>query len=165
MSFVLRDPFFNGFEDMMSSGWPFTSSRPYPFAVEDKKSDELSNPKRLRRDVITPFSGFGRMDMQEKEKEYELSVDIPGMNKNEIKITTENNMLIIEGERKKEIREDNDKNKYHFMERHYGSFRRELSIPANANADTICATYENGVLRISIPKIEQPVNKKHITVK
>lgn len=165
MSFVLRDPFFDGFEDLMSTGWPFSSVRSYPFAVEDKKNDELDNPKRLRRDVITPFSGFGRMDMQEKEKEYELSVDIPGMNKDDIKITTENNMLVIEGERKQETREDDKKKKYHFMERHYGSFRRELSVPANANTDKICATYENGVLKVAIPKMELPVNKKQIEIK
>lgn len=163
MSFVLRDPFFDGFEDIMSTHWPFSSTRPYPFAVEDNPNNELQ-AKRLRRDVITPFSGFGRMDMQEKEKEYELSVDIPGMNKNEIKITTENNMLVIEGERKQESQHEDKEKKYHFMERHYGSFRRELSVPANAKADAICATYENGVLKVVIPKIEKPVNKKQIEI-
>lgn len=148
----------------MSTSWPFSSTRHYPFAVEDQKNEELQS-KRLRRDIITPFSGFGRMDMQEKEKEYELSVDIPGMNKNEIKITTENNMLVIEGERKQECCKDDKEKKYHFMERHYGSFRRELSVPANAKADAMSATYENGVLKISIPKVEQPVHKKQIDIK
>ena len=87
------------------------------------------------------------------------------MKKEEIKISTENNMLVIEGERKKELCKDDEQNKYHFMERHYGSFRREVTIPVNANAESICATYENGVLKVCIPKVEQPIHKKQITVK
>ena len=165
MSLILRDPFFDGFEDIMSTQWPFSLTRPYPFSHENSKDQDIPNAKKVRRDVITPFSGFGRMDMQEKEKNYELSVDIPGMKKEEIKISTENNMLVIEGERKKELCKEDKSNKYHFMERHYGSFRREVTIPANANADCICATYENGVLKVCIPKVEQPIHKKQITVK
>ena len=68
MSFVLRDPFFDGFEDMMSSNWPFANHRPSPFAVEDENQENNHVAKRIRRDVITPFSGFGRMDMKEMEK-------------------------------------------------------------------------------------------------
>ena len=176
MSFILRDPFFDGFEDMMSSNWPFTNQRSFPFAVEDDNHDNHDNldnhgnnhvAKRIRRDVITPFSGFGRMDMKEMEKQYELSVDIPGMRKEDIKITKENNMLVIEGERRqesKQTKKTDDNNKYHFMERHYGKFRRELSIPANASADLINATYENGVLKVSIPKAQNPINKKVIAI-
>ncbi len=51
------------------------------------------------------------------------------------------------------------------MERHYGNFRREVTIPVNANAESICATYENGVLKVCIPKVEQPIHKKQIVVK
>lgn len=164
MSFILRDPFFNGFEDVLSTNWPF-GTRGYPFSLEDKKDESLSSPKRMRRDVITPFSGFGRMDMKETDKDYELSVDIPGMDKSEIKITTDNNVLSIEGERKQEKKVDDKKNKYHFTERHFGSFHREISLPANANTEKIDAVYNNGVLMVSIPKREQEMNKKHIDVK
>ncbi|KAK8804162.1 heat shock protein HSP20 [Blastocystis sp. subtype 4] len=164
MSFILRDPFFNGFEDILSSNWPF-GTRSYPFSLEDKTSDAISSPKRMRRDVITPFSGFGRMDLKETENNYELNVDIPGMNKSEIKITTDNNVLSIEGERKQEKTVDDKSNKYHFTERHFGSFHREISLPANANTEKIDAMYNNGVLMISIPKKEQATNKKHIDVK
>ena len=165
MSLILHDPFFDGFEDIVSSQWPFSLTRSYPFSHDNSKEQDAPLAKKVRRDVITPFSGFGRMDMQEKEKDYELCVDIPGMKKEEIKISTENNMLVIEGERKKELCKDDEQNKYHFMERHYGSFHREVTIPVNANAESICATYENGVLKVCIPKVEQPIHKKQITVK
>lgn len=105
------------------------------------------------------------MDLKETENNYELNVDIPGMNKSEIKITTDNNVLSIEGERKQEKTVDDKSNKYHFTERHFGSFHREISLPANANTEKIDAMYNNGVLMISIPKKEQATNKKHIDVK
>lgn len=102
------------------------------------------------------------MDMRESEKGYELSVDIPGMEKENIKISTENNILVIEGERKEEKTSEQDK--VHFMERHYGSFRREISLPSNVKTDDIVAMYNNGVLKLHIPKAEQHSSKKSITV-
>lgn len=162
MSFILRDPFFDGFEDLMANRWPIPLSHSRPMPVEDEKETSMTTAKRLRRDVITPYSGFGRMDMRESEKGYELSVDIPGMEKENIKISTENNILVIEGERKEE--KTSEKDKVHFMERHYGSFRREISLPSNVKTDDIAAMYNNGVLKLHIPKAEQHSSRKSITV-
>ena len=50
------------------------------------------------------------------------------------------------------------------MERHYGSFRREVSVPANANAEAISAVYDKGVLKLTIPKVDTEVSKKTIEV-
>ena len=109
-----------------------------------------------------PLLLFGRMDMKENEKEYEMSVDLPGMDKSEIKMHVEDNGLVIEGERKEEKKEDKDK--CHFCERHFGSFHREVSLPKNANVDGISAMYENGVLKVVIPKKEEGASKKQICV-
>ena len=151
MSIIFRDPFFDGFDDLLLSTYPRQSD--LDAWVDDG----------IRRDVITPFSGFGRMDMKENDKEYEMKVDLPGMDKNEIKVHAENNGLVIEGERKSEKKED--KEKYHFCERHFGSFHREVSLPENANVDAINAVYENGVLKVVIPKKEEKKSdKKMISV-
>ena len=150
MSIIFRDPFFDGFDDLLVSTYP----RQHDL---DAWFDD-----GVRRDVITPFSGFGRMDMRENEKEYEMSVDLPGMDKSEIKMHVENNGLVIEGERKSEKKEEKDK--YHFCERHFGSFHREVSLPKNANVDGINAMYENGVLKVVIPKKEEGASKKQICV-
>ena len=144
MSIIFRDPFFDGFDDLLVSAFP---------NQRDNWFDD-----GVRRDMITPFSGFGRMDMKETDKEYELKVDLPGMEKSEIKMTVENNGLVIEGERKSEKKEEKDK--YHFTERHYGSFHREVSLPKNANVEAINAVYENGVLNVVIPKKEEATEQK-----
>ena len=144
MSIIFRDPFFDSFDDLLVSAFP-------------KQHDDWFDDG-VRRDMITPFSGFGRMDMKETDKEYELKVDLPGMDKSEIKMTVENNGLVIEGERKSEKKEEKDK--YHFTERHFGSFHREVSLPKNANVEAINAVYENGVLNVVIPKKEEATEQK-----
>lgn len=171
MSFIFRDPFFDGFDDLVSATF---NPKFMKWALEDesapKKHSKKTSAKNhdtqiaaVKEGRISPFSGFGRMDMHETDKDYQLSVDIPGMDRKDIKVTAENNALVIEGERKEE-KEDKKNGKYHFMERHFGSFRREMSIPSNADAEKIDAVYENGVLKVVIPKKEKEVEKKMITV-
>ena len=161
MSFVFRDPFFDAFDDYL------TNSMPCYCAIDnddEKNSAVVKNPK-VRRDVITPLSGFGRMDVHENENEYEVDVDIPGMSKEDIKVSSEEKKLVIEGERKSEKKEDDDKTKVHFVERHFGSFHREVCLPGNALMDKIDAKYENGVLKVCIPKEKRVEStKKQITV-
>ena len=162
MSFILRDPFFDGLDDLMT--WPMRRANPHASVLEDDSSRESALAKRMRRDMITPFSGFGRMDMKETDKDYRLCVDIPGMDKSDIHISTQNNVLVIEGERKEQREEKDEKNHCHFSERHFGSFRREVSVPSNANTDAINAVYDKGVLNLTIPKVETEVSKKTIPV-
>ena len=161
MSFVFRDPFFDAFDDYL------TNSMPCYCAIDndDEKNSAVAKNPKVRRDVITPLSGFGRMDVHENENEYEVDVDIPGMSKEDIKVSSEEKKLVIEGERKSEKKEDDDKTKVHFVERHFGSFHREVCLPGNAMMDGIEAKYENGVLKVCIPK-EKKVesSKKQITV-
>ena len=179
MSFILRDPFFDGFDDMMEMVYPFGCLRRSPVSsIEDEEvsgkrknqnkkaraSREEGLIARMNRDHITPFCGFGRMDMHESDTSYELSVDMPGMEKSNIEVTAEDNTLVIKGERKQEKKEEDKKGKYHFVERHFGSFHREMSIPKNADAEKINAVYENGVLKVTIPKIPSTSTKKAITV-
>ena len=92
MSFILRDPFFDGFDDMMEMVYPFGFLRRSPIStIEDeevtgKRKSQGKKAKaphddgliaRMNRDQITPFCGFGRMDMHESDTSYDLSVDMP----------------------------------------------------------------------------------------
>ena len=103
--------------------------------------DLVKFPKMMQR-----LSGFGRMDLHESNDEYSLALDLPGMNKDEIKVTTE------------------DGRSYRIVERHSGSFRRELPIPKDANVDKINAVYDNGVLKVTFPKTGASSDVKRITV-
>ena len=163
MSSILRDSFFDGFEDMMCRDWPFCAHT-HPLALDNESKKEGICPKRVKRDVITPYSGFGRMDLKETDTQYDLRLDLPGMNKSDIQVTAENNVLSIEGERKDEVKQDSKNGKIHFTERHFGKFHREVSLPANANVESIHATYTDGVLEVSIPKKEHAPTKQSVSV-
>ncbi len=98
------------------------------------------------------------VDIHENESELVLSAEVPGIEDKDIEIEIENNTLSIKGERKieKETKEEN----YHRIERSYGSFYRSFTLPTNVNQDNIKAEYDNGVLRISLPKKPELKSKK-----
>ena len=98
--------------------------------------------------------------MEETDKEYKVLLDLPGMKKEEVKTSIENHCLVVEGERKSEKKDK----KYHVSERSFGSFHREVSLPENADLDNVSAVYENGELKVTIPKKQLNNGKKAITV-
>lgn len=100
-----------------------------------------------------------RLDVSETEKEIEVVADLPGMEKKDIEISLDHDLLIIKGERKEEHKES-DKRVYK-MERRYGSFYRAVRLPAEVKSDKIEASFKNGELKITLPKSEEA--KKKIT--
>lgn len=109
-----------------------------------------------------PATWSPAVDVAEHENNYVVNVELPGINKDNVKITMHENVLTIEGEKKAE-KEEKGKN-YHLVERSYGSFKRSFSLPKNVKSDAIEAEYINGVLSVSIPKAEE-VKPKQIEVK
>jgi len=104
---------------------------------------------------LSPFSsrqGFDfspALDLEEKDNNYIVTVDLPGMKKSDIKVDLNDNILTISGER---TRETKGEGKY--TERMYGKFQRTFALPTQVNADKIDARFEDGVLRITLPKAE-----------
>jgi len=96
---------------------------------------------------------YPRIDITEDENNITVIAEIPGVKKDEIKITLQDNILTIEGEKKKEI-EEKEKN-YYRSERMYGSFKRCFTLPAEVDSDKVEAKFENGMLNIALKKIEQ----------
>ena len=92
------------------------------------------------------------LDVIEEKDQYVLKADLPGINKEDIKISLENGILTIEGERKSET-EDKDK-QVHRVERSYGRFVRTLNVGTNVDAAKIQASYKDGVLQLTVPKTE-----------
>jgi HSP20 family protein len=93
------------------------------------------------------------VDIYETEKEIVLKADLPGINLADVDISLNNNVLSVRGERRfeKEVKEDS----YHRVERAYGNFVRTFTLPNTVNSELIEASYDAGVLRITMPKREE----------
>ena len=99
-----------------------------------------------------------RIDISETDNEYKIEAELPGINQKEIDVKIDNNILTIKG-KKEDIKEEKEKN-YHLRERYYGAFQRSISLPNNIEPEKIKASFENGVLNISVPKNDKRTPKK-----
>ena len=96
-------------------------------------------------------------------KDVVVKIELPEMKREDIKVTFENNVLAIEGERK--LSADVNRERYHRLERGHGAFRRSFSLPAEVDASRVKANYQEGVLTITLPRREEtrprqiPVNE------
>lgn len=97
-------------------------------------------------------------ELSENDKSYFLSIDLPGMKKEDIKIEVLDNSLVISGERHSEQKTDTDG--YQRTEKTYGSFKRSFSLPKAVNTENIQALHQHGVLEITIPKSEEVKSRK-----
>ena len=94
------------------------------------------------------------LDLSASENEYTVTVEVPGVDENDLKIEVEKNTMIIRGEKRQEKEEK--KKSYYRQERYYGSFRRVLSLPEDADQDDIKATFKQGVLTVTMPRKDVP---------
>ena len=104
----------------------------------------------LARSGGSSYSFVPKVDIIETEKAYEISVAVPGLNKEDFKIDLNDNFLTISGERK--FSKEKKENNLHVVETQYGNFSRSFSLPENVDANKISAAYTNGILEITIPK-------------
>lgn len=103
------------------------------------------------------------VDISEDEKSYEIHLAVPGMKKSDFKIELTNGKLTISGERKKE--EKKEGRNFHSIETQYGAFRRSFFIPEDVLEDSVEASYEDGLLKMTLPKKEKKINKATIEVR
>ncbi len=110
-------------------------------------------------------SGFFHptLDISESDEGYEIDIEVPGAEKDDVKVECIGGTLIVTGEKRNESRDDN-KN-YHRVERSYGSFRRTLNLPPDADAEHLEARFKDGVLKIELPKVEQSETAKARPIK
>jgi HSP20 family protein len=102
------------------------------------------------------------VDILERENDYTIKVELPGVDKKDVKITVLNDVMTIKGEKQQESEKKGEN--YHRVERSYGSFQRSFTMPSSVASDKIDASYDNGVLSISLPKLEE-AKPKEIEVK
>ena len=98
------------------------------------------------------------IDVEETEKEYIVKAELPGLSKDDIKISLRDNSITIYGERKKE-KEEKGKT-YHRVEMVYGKFSRTIELPEEIVPDKAKAEYKNGILTVTLPKSEKAKPKE-----
>lgn len=103
------------------------------------------------------------VNTREGEFAYHIDVDLPGVNKDEIKVDIHKGVLTVSGERKTktEVKEED----YYKVETSFGKFSRSFNLPENADIENIEASGENGVLEVVIPKLSEEKHKKIIEIK
>jgi HSP20 family protein len=98
------------------------------------------------------------IDIAEKDKAYEVTAELPGLDEKDIDVTVSDNVLSIKGE-KKEEKEEKEKN-YYLSERRYGAFQRSFELPAGVDAGKIEAQFAKGVLTVTLPKTAEAQKKQ-----
>jgi HSP20 family protein len=102
--------------------------------------------------VITS-TWFAPTDVSEDENSLRITMELPGVDPNDVRLSLENNVLTIRGEKKQQLDENNER--VHRFERTYGMFERTFILPNSVDSERIDARYDNGVLQVTIPKAER----------
>jgi HSP20 family protein len=105
-----------------------------------------------------PTAWAPAMDISERKDAYLVTVELPGIDAEDLDITMEDGLLTIQGER--HFAHDSSEQHFHRVERRYGAFRRSITLPAQVKAEGIQATVDNGALQILVPKMEQAKPKQ-----
>lgn len=125
--------------------------------VQNRLANFFGQPSLLRREHrqgITTAEWAPLVDISEDEESYRVCVELPEVRREDIKVSVENGTLVISGERRHE-REEKKKERYHRVERAYGTFVRSFSLPDDVDAEKVHASYKDGVLNVRIPKTER----------
>jgi HSP20 family protein len=135
-----------------------------PFRELRSLQDEMTRlfagvvPTSGNREEMTHGSWAPSVDIYEDKDRLILEADLPGMSRENFDISVENNVITLRGERRFEKKAEGDN--YHRVERSYGSFTRSFTLPQTVTADGATADFENGVLRVSLPKREETKARK-----
>jgi len=111
----------------------------------------------------TKFEWAPSSDISETEKEFLIRAELPAVKKEDVRVTVDQGMLRIEGERRQQKEDKTEK--YHRLESFHGSFARSFSLPDNIDADAIRCESKDGVLTVHIPKVQPQAPKtKQISI-
>jgi HSP20 family protein len=130
-----------------------------------RRGNFLSPMEVVLRNISPDFDIFNgerewapEVDITEDTDSIEVRTELPGMNRDDIEIDIANGVLTIKGEKKEQVEEKSKT--WHRREVRYGSFSRSFSLPTDVKGDEAKASYEDGVLKINLPKEEKALHRK-----
>jgi len=128
--------------------------------VRWRPMNDLDDMSRLVDEVwrrsLRPNGGtnwYPAIDVRENESEYKIVAELPGMSKDDVKLSVTDNIVTIRGEKKAQVEEKNEN--WHQVERTYGSFERSFTLGTSVDPSGVKARFESGVLTVSLPKSEE----------
>jgi HSP20 family protein len=132
----------------------------FPYDV-DRLFEHLSRNPFARLTQRIPFAGehwLPEVDVLEKEGQVVIRADLPGVKKEDVQVAIEGDLLTIRGSRheEKEVKEKD----YYRSERSMGEFQRTIALPDGTSAEAIKASYQDGVLEVTIPRPNAPASKR-----
>jgi HSP20 family protein len=145
------------------TGWHPVSDLADEFVTMQREIDKMFD--RFRGGIVDESGATAFMpvvDIIEGTNQYELKVELPGVKKEDVKITIQNGVLTIRGEKKQETHQQGEN--VHRVERSYGAFQRSFTLPTSVKNEKVEAAYDDGILSISLPKSEE-AKPKEIEVK
>jgi len=139
---------------------PMSTTQWNPFKDREEWESRLATMLGTRavtgnggKEALTVAQWAPLVDISEDEKEYLIKAELPDMKKEDVRLTVENEVLAISGERTFEKEEKGKK--YHRVERAYGSFVRSFSLPEDAEGSKVTANFKDGMLYVHLPKSEK----------
>ena len=131
-----------------------------PFREREDMSDRLNRmmsrpalPRTNAKETMVVADWVPSVDVSETEGAYQIKAEIPDVKKEDVRVTLEEGVLTIQGERKQEKEETGKK--YHRVERSYGSFVRSFTLPDLVDEEKVKAEFKDGVLNLQLPKSEK----------
>lgn len=115
--------------------------------------NDIDNTFPMLRQTLSAETMTPRVDIVEKEGNYEISAELPGVNKEDISLQIDNGSLVIKASTQKEFEEKKD-GKIIRQERHTGNFMRSFYLGQNIKQEDVKAEFTNGLLQIQVPKLE-----------
>ena len=111
---------------------PFTATEPFAFAQ--------------------PLGWFPAVEITESDNDLLMTAELPGLDRKDVKIDLDGNVLTLRGEKKEETVEEGKQKEYHIEERSYGAFQRSFTLPLTIDSEKITADFDKGVLTVRLPK-------------
>ena len=126
--------------------------------------DRLRNRLFGERPLVRAFAEewLPSVDISETKDDFIVKAELPGLEAKDVNVSISGDLLIIKGEKKKEEEEKDEH--HHYVERYSGSFQRVFQLPTAVKGDKIGAIFDKGVLKVTLPKVEE-AKKKEIEIK